>query len=100
MEVGFQGHVTKMATIPIYGKKPKLLCPVTVLVDSKVSDRCPWATCFILDLDIKRTTERKDLRQNSSDSDIFVKEIHVSIAIDVATTNIVIKLLFKRQTKR
>ena len=22
------------------------LCPVTVLVDSQVSDRCPWATCF------------------------------------------------------
>ena len=29
----------------IYGKKPQLLCPVTVLVDSQVSDRCPWATC-------------------------------------------------------
>ena len=25
----------------------KTLCPVTVLVDSQVSDRCPWATCFI-----------------------------------------------------
>ena len=24
------------------------LCPVTVLVDSQVSDRCPWATCFLL----------------------------------------------------
>ena len=22
------------------------LCPVTVLVDSQVSDRCPWATCL------------------------------------------------------
>ena len=22
------------------------LCPVTVLVDSQVSDLCPWATCF------------------------------------------------------
>ena len=29
--------------IPIYGKK-KTLCPVTVLVDSQVSDGCPWAT--------------------------------------------------------
>ena len=40
---------TKMATIPINCKKKKkqLLCPVTVLVDSHVSDRCPWATCFI-----------------------------------------------------
>ena len=26
----------------------KLLCPVTVLVDSQVSDRCPWATCLLL----------------------------------------------------
>ena len=24
----------------------KSLCTVTVLVDSQVSDRCPWATCF------------------------------------------------------
>ena len=32
----------------IYGKKT--LCPVTesVLVDSQVSDRCPWATCISL----------------------------------------------------
>ena len=30
----------------IYGKKPQLLCPVTVLVDSQVSDRCSWATCL------------------------------------------------------
>ena len=37
--------MTKMATISIYGKK-QLLCPVTVLVDSQVSDLCPWATCF------------------------------------------------------
>ena len=28
----------------IWKKKP--LCPVTVLVDSQVSDHCPWATCF------------------------------------------------------
>ena len=28
-------------------KKKKTLCPVTVLVDSQVSDRCPRATCFI-----------------------------------------------------
>ena len=27
-------------------KEKKSLCPVTVLVDSQVSDRCPWATCF------------------------------------------------------
>ena len=26
-------------------KKTKTLCPVTVLVDSQVSNRCPWATC-------------------------------------------------------
>ena len=30
--------------IHIWKKKP--LCPVTVLVDCQVSDRCPWATCF------------------------------------------------------
>ena len=24
------------------------LCPVTVVVDSQMSDRCPWATCFEL----------------------------------------------------
>ena len=27
-------------------RKKQTLCPVTVLVDSQVSDRCPWATCF------------------------------------------------------
>ena len=27
-------------------KKKKILCPVTVFVDSQVSDRCPLATCF------------------------------------------------------
>ena len=31
-------------------KKKKTLCPVTVLVDSQVSDRCPWATCFYFSL--------------------------------------------------
>ena len=25
--------------------KTQLLCPVTVIVDSQVSNRCPWATC-------------------------------------------------------
>ena len=29
-------------------KKKKTLCPVNVLVDSQVSDRCPWATCLML----------------------------------------------------
>ena len=40
--------MTKMAVIPIYGKKnkKKSLCPLTVLVDSQVSDRCPCATCY------------------------------------------------------
>ena len=43
--------MTKMAVIPIYGKKKKInknksLCPVTILVDSQMSDRCPWATCL------------------------------------------------------
>ena len=28
--------------------KKTTLCPVTVLVDSQVSDRCPWATCFLI----------------------------------------------------
>ena len=28
--------------------KQKTLCPVTVLVDSQVSDRCPWATCSVM----------------------------------------------------
>ena len=31
--------------------KKKTFCPVTVLVDSQVSDRCPWATCCLFDLD-------------------------------------------------
>ena len=26
--------------------KNKSLCPVTILVASQVSDRCPWATCL------------------------------------------------------
>ena len=25
-----------------------LICPVTVLDDSQVSDHCPWATCFLV----------------------------------------------------
>ena len=29
-------------------KKKQPLCPETVLVDSHVSDRCPWATCLYL----------------------------------------------------
>ena len=29
--------------------KINTLCPVTVLVDSQVSDCCPWATCYHLD---------------------------------------------------
>ena len=37
--------LTKMTVIPIYEKKTTL-CPVTVLVDSQVSDRCPWASCL------------------------------------------------------
>ena len=28
-------------------KIKKSLCPVTVLLDSQVSDSCPWATCFL-----------------------------------------------------
>ena len=37
------GHMTKMAAMPIYGKKPKLLlfCPVTVLANSQVSNCYP-----------------------------------------------------------
>ena len=31
-------------------KKKTTLCPVTVLIDSQVSDRCPWATCPILNM--------------------------------------------------
>ena len=31
--------------IHIWKKNP--LCPVTVLVDSQVSDRCRWATCLL-----------------------------------------------------
>ena len=51
-------NMTKMAVIPIYGKNiNKSLCPVTILVDSQVSDRCPWATCFICD-DIGRKVPR------------------------------------------
>ena len=43
MLVGFQGHMTKMATIPIYGKNPNYF----VHLLTQVSDRCPWATCFV-----------------------------------------------------
>ena len=37
------GHMTKMATMPIYGKNRNYFsfCPDTVLVDSQVSDCCP-----------------------------------------------------------
>ena len=33
----------RLLTVNIFKKK---LCPVTGLVDSQVSDRCPWATCL------------------------------------------------------
>ena len=33
----------RLLTVNIYKKK---LCPVTGLVDSQVSDRCPWTTCL------------------------------------------------------
>ena len=38
------GHHTHIIN---YGVKTQLLCPVTVLVDSQVSDHCPWATCLM-----------------------------------------------------
>ena len=38
-------HITKMASMPINVKNPSYFCPVTVLVDTKVSYRCPWASC-------------------------------------------------------
>ena len=39
-----------MTVIPIHEKKKKTtLCPVSVFVDSQVSDRCPWANCFARD---------------------------------------------------
>ena len=48
-------NMTKMAVIPIYGKnktqkkqQKTTLCPVIVLVDSQVSDRCLWSTCLVL----------------------------------------------------
>ena len=33
----------------------QLLCPVTVLVDSQVSDRCPSASCFYIFLFLLKT---------------------------------------------
>ena len=48
--------MTKMAVVPIYGKIiiiiKKSLCPVTVLVDSQVSDRCPMATCSDISIEV------------------------------------------------
>ena len=38
---------TQASSILMRKNKTKTLCPVTVLVDSQESDRCPWATCFI-----------------------------------------------------
>ena len=49
--------MTKMAVVPIYGKKTKPLCPVTVLVDSRLSNCCPWGTClfdFLFDFLLRR----------------------------------------------
>ena len=54
--------MTKIAVIPIYGKKKyknKSLCPVTILIDSQVSDRCPWATCL-------KTIAARDLKSGRS----------------------------------
>ena len=57
-----QGHMTKMSTMPIYGKTQLLFfCPVTVLVDSQVSDRCPWVTCLFFP-DYSLTGQRFTLR--------------------------------------
>ena len=38
-------------------KKKKPLCPVTVLVDSQVSDHCPWATCFDISMTLGQGQE-------------------------------------------
>ena len=44
--VKFGSHDQDGRHTHMYGKKKQQpLCPVTVLVDSQVSDRCPWATC-------------------------------------------------------
>ena len=44
----------------------QLLCPVTVLVDSQVSDRCPWATCLYHDLFITLWLEYKGTSRQQS----------------------------------
>ena len=41
-------------------KKKKTLCPVIVLVDSQVSDYCPWATCFHLYVGVAGACEGED----------------------------------------
>ena len=38
--------LTKVDRLSHIWRKKTTLCPVTVLVDSQVSDRCPWATCL------------------------------------------------------
>ena len=36
------------SAIPEQGITVPILSPVIVIVDSQVSDRCPWATCFLI----------------------------------------------------
>ena len=43
----FSVVATPASSILIRHSKKKKLCPVTVLVDSQVSDRCPWAACCL-----------------------------------------------------
>ena len=51
------GHMTKMAIMPIYSKNTQLLffCPVTVLVDPKVSDCCPLGYFLIIFIILLKT---------------------------------------------
>ena len=49
----FSVVATPASSILIRSSKKKK-CPVTVLVDSQVSDRCPWATCHKNDVHLSK----------------------------------------------
>ena len=54
-----------------YMVKKLPLCPVTVLVDSQVSDSCPWATCYSL-LSSPSTVKGKFHYLNRMFKEIFI----------------------------
>ena len=73
--------------------KTQLLCPVTVLVDSQVSDRCPWATCYNCDDEMEYKSMcfyTANVREHCHVSFVFNRELSASMGYEKACLMIII----------